>query len=308
MPEGDTVHAVAAVLGPMLVAAPLRALVVAGRPVPLGPEARVEAVDVHGKHLLVTLRDGERAPVLRVHLGMGGAWHRYRPGERWPLPADLAGVVLHTDRWVAVCFRPHEAVLYRSAAAAFATAPLAALGPDLLAPTFDVALALARARALAAPDAAIADVLLDQRVAAGLGNAYKSELLFLAGLDPWTPLAALPDDAVRALYTRGRALLTENLTLGGLRTTTRAALGGFGAPGSAAAQRREAAAQRLPDPGAPPARGRALPAPARAFVYRRAGRPCRRCGLPVRAANQGPHGRRTFWCPRCQPARPAPTP
>ncbi len=35
-------------------------------------------------------------------------------------------------------------------------------------------------------------------------------------------------------------------------------------------------------------------------VYRRTGRPCRRCGTPIRAHAQGDGARVAYWCPTCQ--------
>jgi len=305
MPEGDTLHTLARVLAPLLVDQPLEVLTLRQRPEPLAPHAHVRAVEALGKHLLLTLANGERAPVLRVHLGMSGVWHRYRPGEPWPFPEGLASVVLRTARWVVVCFRAPQVAFYPDRAHALADDALARLGPDLLAPSFelDAVVARAHARAADAPDLAIADLLLDQRVAAGIGNAYKSELLFLAALDPFTPAHAVPLPALAALYARARALLQENVAHGGWRTTTQTSEPSQGM----GSQAQEPVAIPSSSPSLPhpaPQHPPQLPRDHRHWVYRRAGRPCHRCLTPIRVANQGPHGRRTFWCPRCQAARP----
>jgi endonuclease-8 len=111
---------------------------------------------------------------------------------------------------------------------------------------------------------ALADALLDQRTVAGIGNVYKSEVAFLERLDPWSPVRSYDDDELRAALATARRLLQAN-TRGGARITT-----GSGR------------------------RGEGL------WVYGRAGRPCRRCGAPIRSARQGPLARLTFWCPTCQ--------
>jgi endonuclease-8 len=137
------------------------------------------------------------------------------------------------------------------------------LGPDLLGPDWDPAGA---ARRLAAdPARPIGEALLDQRNLAGLGNLYVAELLFLRGVSPWRPAGEVTD--MPALAELGRRLLDANKDRVGQVTT-----GSW-------------------------RRGEET------WVYGRAGRPCRRCGTPVRRAEQGGPGeeRVRFWCPRCQP-------
>ncbi|MEV4442022.1 DNA-formamidopyrimidine glycosylase family protein [Streptomyces sp. NPDC049577] len=137
------------------------------------------------------------------------------------------------------------------------------LGPDLLGPGWDPE--EAARRLLAEPARALGEALLDQRNLAGIGNVYKSELCFLLRVSPWLPAGELPDPGrLTALARRLLEANKERFT----RITT------------------------------------ADPRPEhRLWVYGRAGRPCRRCGTPVRMADQGPGGqeRSTYWCPRCQP-------
>jgi len=260
VPEGDTIHEVAAALRPLLVGEALTAVRVRGRDRPdlAGP---VAAVEPRGKHLLIELAAGA---TLQVHLGMRGSWHRYAPGERWRRSPRGASLVLETAADVLVCFRARRCEL-REGPPRWGRDGVAHLGPDLLGPAPDVEAVVARARRAGARP--LGELLLDQTVAAGLGNVYKSELLFLAGLDPWTPAADLADDALRALYARGRDLLRANLA--DRPRVTRDA--GDGGP--------------------------------RHWVYRRAGLPCLRCGEPVRSRRQGDQGRVTYWCPTCQPPR-----
>jgi endonuclease-8 len=216
----------------------------------------VRGVEARGKHLLIGFDNGL---TLRTHMRMRGSWHRYAPGESWRRPAQQATAVIETARSVAVCFGAPVVELLTDADLA-RSGPLRALGPDLLDPAFDAAEAIARLQA--GPETAIGDALLDQRVMAGIGNVYRSEVLFLGGLDPSLPMNALDERALRRLIDLARRLMAAN-SQGGARSTV-------------------------------PGRGRGL------WVYGRAGRPCRRCGTLIRAARMGPLARTAYWCPRCQ--------
>ena len=147
-------------------------------------------------------------------------------------------------------------------------APIAQLGPDVLADDFDAAEALRRLRACGRT--AIAEVLLDQRVMAGIGNVYKSEVLFLARVSPFAPVHTLSDDELARIIAHARRVLAINAAPG--------------APG------RRRTLSRL-DPRE------------RAWVYKRAGRPCRTCGAPIQFARTGEYQRGTYWCEGCQSGR-----
>lgn len=275
MPEGDTIHTVARVMAPDLVGRPLLALEIDQRPIlPNPPDAKsatVTGCEAIGKHLLITVTNP--ALTLRVHLGMKGSWHRYRPGERWRYPPAERRVVLQTAEWLFVCFSPKDVAL--TAEHHYHRPQVGHLGPDLLGPTFDFDEVLRRARAM---NLAIADLLLTQSVAAGIGNVYKSEVLFLERQNPFTPAHTLDDTKLRAIYQRARDLMRENLDAGGWRITTArpAHADGF-----------------APD--------RSVPRSARHWVYRRARQPCRVCGTPIQSRLQGKAARMTYWCPTCQP-------
>ena len=213
-----------------------------------------------GKHLLTRIGDEH---TLHTHLKMEGAWHLYKPGTRWKRPAHEARVVLETEPWSGVGFAlgiveviprhaEHDAVGH--------------LGPDLLGPDWDPDEAVRRIAA--APERTLADALLDQRNLAGIGNLYKSELCFLAGVHPWRPVSEAQElTSLDRLVRRAHAVLdatkerVEQVTTGDTR------------------------------------RGR------QTWVYRRDKQPCRRCGTTIRVDMQGPEGqeRATYWCPRCQP-------
>jgi formamidopyrimidine-DNA glycosylase len=258
MAEGDTVFATAvrlhgALAGQILMRTDLR--------VPRFATADlsgqvVREVVPRGKHLLVRT-DGD--VTVHSHLGMDGAWRLYTPGERWRGRAFEVRGVLETARHVAVGHRLRRLEVLRTSAEADV---LGDLGPDVLGPDWDAA--EATRRLTASPERAVGDALIDQWVMAGPGNVYRSEVCFLAGTDPRTPIGSLPDpaqlvDLMKASMERNRA--------GGRRVTTD-----------------------------DPRRGHEL------WVYGRRGRPCRRCGTPIRSFTQGDGaGRVAYACPRCQP-------
>jgi endonuclease-8 len=221
MPEGDTIARAARRLDDALAG---RTLTRFEAPRLVGasprPGTTVESVDARGKHLLVHFGDGR---VLHTHMQMTGSWQLYGPGDRWRKPRHLARVVLEVDDGtVAVCFsapvveilsgdlRP----LTRRGGAA---AGLGTLGPDLCRADADLDDAVRRMRAVD-PATEVAVALLDQRIAAGVGNVYKSEVCFACGVDPTTPLGGLDDDTRRKLVETASRLLRANL--GGPRRTT----------------------------------------------------------------------------------------
>ncbi len=224
---------------------------------------RVVAIEPIGKHMLIRFDNGL---TLHTHLRMGGTWHRYAPGERWRIANWKAKVVLEVPEHVVVCFNAPVAELMDDRAVALHPA-LASLGPDLLSPAFSSADALRRLRSR--PDAEIAEALLDQHVMAGVGNVFKSEVLFVESVHPWRRVSELDDARLMALINTAQRLLLDNAT-----------------PGRP---------QRVTTRGDPAAGGRV-------YVYGRANEPCNRCGTPVRIQRQGVLNRSTYWCPRCQPA------
>jgi endonuclease-8 len=277
MPEGDTIWRAARTMH-----LALAGRVVTGFETALAQLARanddapfagrtIDAVESAGKHLLVRFSGGL---VLRTHQRMHGSWHLYRPGERWRKPRSAMRVVLATDAWVAVAFHVPVAELLDPGAVA-RQPDLRALGPDLLDPAFDAEEAVRRMRARG-PGEPVDEVLLNQRVLAGIGNEFKSEVLFAAGVHPACGVGSLSDEELRRLVEVALRQLRAN----------RGAAGG------------DAFAWR----GGRRTTGRMDPR-ARLWVYGRGGEPCRRCGAPVAYARRGIHARGTYWCPRCQPAR-----
>jgi endonuclease-8 len=231
----------------------------------------IESVSARGKHLLFTF-SGDL--VLRTHLRMNGSWHIYPAGARWRRPARDMRVLVCTSDACGVGFNIPDAELISSRELA-RHRQLRTLGPDLLAEPFDRAEAIRRVGERGS--APIAEVLLDQRVLAGIGNVFKSEILFLAGLYPFAAVSALSASDVERIVDIARQLLTANVM--DRSQTLSPALG-----------RRTT---RSLDPGET------------LWVYSRGGRPCRRCGTAIQSRKSGIDARLTYWCPSCQPSVPA---
>src|SRR5215208_919473 len=191
MPEGDTILRAAIAMHRALAGRivtrfdsmyPALTRVAEDRPI-IG--RTIESVSARGKHLLIAF-SGDL--VLRTHMRMNGSWHLYRPGARWQRPARDMRVLVATDHAVAVGFNVPIAEFLTTRELA-RHKELGALGPDLLGKSpFDTTDVIRRMRAR--PREAIADLLLTQRVVAGIGNVFKSEILFVAGVDPFTPVSA----------------------------------------------------------------------------------------------------------------------
>lgn len=271
MPEGDTLFRTAAGLRPYLVGRRVSAARTGGP----GARPQVErvvgqeitAVEALGKNLLIRFANGLE---IRTHLRMNGSWHRYRPGEPWRRPRARARLVIEVPGAVAVCFDAPVVELLEQRAEAIHPS-LGRLGPDLLAPDFDPADAVRRLRDPSRASTTIGEALVDQRALAGIGNVYKSELLWLERVAPTTPVGDLDDETLTTLVTTAAALLRTNAerARGPERVTTRAD-------------------RRAVGP---------------LYAYGRSGRPCRRCGSPIRSMRQGRElPRTTYWCPVCQPA------
>jgi endonuclease-8 len=220
-----------------------------------------------GKHILMEFSGGL---LLRTHMRMNGSWHIYRPGERWQRPRRAMRIVIGTSDFVAVGFDIPVAEMLKTKDVG-RHHELRSLGPDLLSETFDAD--EARRRMRERPGAAIADVLLNQRVLAGIGNVYKSEVLFACAVNPFMTVGSLSDAQLDCLISTAQRFLRINVsnivapmtTYAGFRRTTR----------------RMDPAERL-------------------WVYGRAGGPCRKCGTTISVRAQGRDARLTYWCTTCQ--------
>lgn len=204
MPEGDTIHRAVGRLRPALCGAELTDFVVrrhAG-PVPKVGET-IADVRAHGKHLLVDFSGGL---TVRCHLRMTGSWHLYRPNQRWQKKPTAARLVIRTPDWVAVCFSAPDVDISRSPSAG-----ISHLGPDLCVPNANIDDCLARMARFATEHTQIGEALLDQRVACGVGNVYKSEVLHACSVSPVALVEGLNHRIRRELLETATQLLLANL-------------------------------------------------------------------------------------------------
>lgn len=267
MPEGDSVFRQAAQLHEVLAG---RTLTVCDLRVPSFATVdltgrTVDDVVAHGKYLLC--RIGET--VIRSHLKMEGVWHIYPTGggrPNWRRPAHTARCVLATADHQAVGFSLGELIVFPRGET---DQHQGHLGPDLLGQDWDADEALRRLGSR--PERAVGLALLDQRNLAGVGNVYRSEICFLAGVHPAVPVSEVPDLA--GMVETSHRLLQVN-RLRPRRVTT----------GTAQAA-------------------------VRTWVYGREGRLCLRCRGRIRRAELGEEEDRRrgradrviYFCPRCQP-------
>jgi endonuclease VIII len=245
MPEGDALHRAAHRLRP-LVGERLEA----ESPNPRGEAtgvARVidgrilESVDAVGKHLLLRFEGGV---VLRSHLRMNGRWRLDPRGkERFGLP------------WLVLRGREWEATQWNGPVLTLEKRAVGRLGPDLLADETEVEAVVARI-GRAEPSLLVGEALVDQRLVAGIGNAWLAEALWHARLSPWRRLDGVADNELHAALAWARQHMRD--AVHGIHT--------------------------------------------RRNVYRRAGRPCPRCGTPVSSRGLGEMNRTAYWCDACQPS------
>ncbi len=228
----------------------------------------VDSVEATGKWIHMRF-SGDLTLV--THMLMSGSWHIYRPGEPWKVGRHRMRAVVHTAPFVAVAFDVPIAE-FHTADTLRRHRSVTRLGPDVLAAGFDAE--AAAARIAMRPDLEIGVALLDQSLIAGIGNVFKSEVSFAAGVNPFRMVASLSASELQALMINARRLLLANVTDNsgdgivtyfGLRRTT----------------------------------GRSDPSE-NLWVYGRGGEPCRKCGSPIQYRKQKPDARGTYWCARCQ--------
>jgi endonuclease-8 len=279
MPEGDTLARIASGLRPVLAG---RTVTAARARLP-GPKVdrivgkRIDEVVSVGKNLLIRFEGGLE---LRTHLRMHGTWHRYRPGEAWRRAPARAVLVLEVPGAVAVCFDAPVVELFEQRVESIHPS-LGRLGPDLLDDDVDLDEVRRRLRDPSRAATAIGVALLDQRALAGIGNVVKNEALFLERVDPFARVADVDDETLDRVVATARRILRESAVRGRgpERVTT-----------------------------LDPVTKRRL-APGSLWVYRRAGRPCHRCGTLIKSTQQGADlPRSTYWCPTCQAGSKAPQP
>jgi endonuclease-8 len=266
MPEGDTIHRAARTLNTALAGRVVKrfetALATLARVDAETPVAgrTIECVRAAGKNLIIELSGDLQ---LRTHMRMHGAWHIYRPGERWRMRRDAMRIVIETEEWSAVAFNVPIAEFHDARSLA-RQEDLRRIGPDFLGETFDSDEALRRIREHG--DRAIAEVLLNQRVVSGIGNEYKSEVLFVSRVNPFTLVRDLTDEQIATILRNARRLMVANVN--------------------------KRSSARITTFSLDPRQTK--------YVFGRGGRPCRKCGTRIEYAKQGRDVRGTYWCPKCQ--------
>jgi len=207
MPEGDSIRRVANRLAPLVGQTIVRATTqglaraLAGR--------TVTHVDAHGKHLMIDLDDQTQ---VHVHQGMNGRFYAFsradgeaRLARTSPGRASLVIVTEHHLYLWQTC--PTVEIVPRRAPRAGMA--IANLGPDVLAGDFDSQ--LAASRAALHESRTIGEVLLDQRVVAGLGNIWKTESCFAARIDPRTLVRDVPRHVLVQIYETARELMQTSV-------------------------------------------------------------------------------------------------
>ena len=267
MPEGHTLHRLARLHQRRFAGAPVAVSSPQGRFA--GPAAVVDGrvlrrASVWGKHLFHHYADG---PIVHVHLGLYGSFTEWaRPGDE-VLPAAvgqvrmrMVGAAYGTDlRGPTVCELLDEAQVGDV---------VARLGPDPLRSDAEPSWAWARIMKSRRP---IGALLMDQTVIAGVGNVYRSELLFRHRIDPFRPGRGISENEFDTAWTDLVALMKVGLRGGKIIVV------------------------RPEHDHGPPSY---LPERPRTYVYRRAGEPCRVCGTTISTTVL--EGRNVFWCPSCQ--------
>jgi endonuclease-8 len=236
VPEGHLLHRTAGQIAADLTGAAVTATSPQGRLDVGDLDGRVlTGAQAYGKHLFVHLA---AAPAVHVHLGMRGLFLRHpdpteppRKGVRLRLSGPVAWDVIAPT----TCELLDPAGVERV---------VSGLGPDPLRADADPAEAVRRLRAARGP---VGAALVDQAVWAGVGNAWRAELLFLERLDPARPASSLTGEQARALWERTAELMAVGRDAG----------------------------QVVSDPVAPDER----------WVYKR--ETCRSCGAAVRTAQVG---------------------
>jgi endonuclease-8 len=219
--------------------------------------------------------------ILVTHMLMSGSWHLYRIDERWRLPRRAMRVVVRVEDFEAVLFNAQIAE-FHTARSLERSSQVPRLGPDILSGEFTLAAGIAavRERIRTHPDDEVGNMLLNQRVMAGLGNVYKSEVAFAVGVNPFRAISTLTEREIEKMVEVAQRYMKANIADGASHGES-----GEGIVTYTGARRTT----------------RAMSQADRVWVYRRSGIECRRCGAIVMMRRQGTGSRSTYWCPECQP-------
>lgn len=245
----------------------------------------VERIEARGKWLLMHFsglgpQAADQEIILVTHMLMSGSWHIYRVGERWQAPRSAMRCAITCGDFVAVAFHVPVAE-FHTARTLERYSQVPRLGVDILSERYDTNAGVAAITTCARqhPEAEVGVTLLNQRVMAGLGNVYKSEVAFAAGVNPFRRLGTLTAREIETMaefagrYMRANVAEGSSVT-GGERIVTYT--------GNRRTTHEMDRNNRL-------------------WVYSRQGQECRRCGALIMMRKQGEQVRSTYWCPQCQP-------
>ena len=219
-------------------------------------------VDAHGKHLFY---HWHRAETLHVHLGLYGKFRTFKTDPPPPTPATR--LTLSTERVTVYLAGPTVCELITPSQE---EAIRARLGPDPLQAGSDGNTLAEFASNLKRRQVPIGAAILDQKVIAGIGNIYRTEILFLTGINPATRANELELGKVEELWRCSVDLLARGVAAGKIVTVPRTPLG------------RSNETDRL-------------------YAYKRERFPCRLCGGSISKADMA--NRAIWWCESCQPGR-----
>jgi len=257
VPEVEAIHRTAAALRTALVGRPLLSFEAPQLEGPFPALGRViELVESRGRLLDIIWDDGL---VLHTSMRLSGTWHLYRTGERWRKPSSQLKVSITVDGFSAVCFNARTVETYRE----FDThrhPGFGPPGPDLSVPHPDLAAAVEALCRYPNLDAPIAEALLDQQVAWGVGNVFRSEVLWASRQHPFAPVSMLDRSDMERIVAAARKVLYVHLHR----------------------------------PASPDGHRSGL------AVYGRNGQRCSRCGDTIEVRRVGEHARLLYWCPGCQ--------
>ena len=279
MPEGDTIFRAARALNKALAGRVVTGFETAvAKLASVNDETpvvgrTVERVEARGKWCLMFF-SGDL--ILVSHMLMSGSWHIYRTGEKWWSPKSAMRVAITCGEMQAVLFNAQVAE-FHTARSLERSSQVPKLGVDVLSGEYsvDAGVRALREYGAAHPEAEIADVLLNQRVIAGLGNVYKSEVAFTAGVNPFRQMSTLTERELERMAELSQRYMQANVIDGsgeGIVTYS----------GNRRTTHDMDRSQRL-------------------WVYGRQGQECRRCGAIIEMRKQGMGARSTYWCPSCQP-------
>lgn len=222
----------------------------------------LDEIEAKGKHLFYRFESDD---VLHIHLGLFGKFRLSRPP--FPEPSAACRVLMSTADDQLHLAGPNQCEILDEEATAEV---MDRLGPDPLRGPADGADDFGRR--LSTRKIPVGRAIMDQKIVSGIGNVYRSELLFMLGIDPFTPANQLKADDVERLWNLTVDELKAGERLGRIVTVT-------------------------PD-DADGAKRRELAAGERLYAYKRDGKSCRRCSQPIVCADID--GRNVWWCRSCQ--------